>query len=186
MTCIPLSNVTTRMTLASTESYFSYPITRRYPFAWFTYVVVIGGILATVLFSFLNLATNGYNLETIYTTDPNSTSSRDYWFQHAPFSWTGKIEASCQPLSLTRGSTYFTSNFGLVYTLDKIWNREGNESQETYPSVSYYNTTMQDCTIPEMTIQMERRDSGAGTGNWWTWYKTYASVSTPQPIPTHC
>jgi hypothetical protein len=63
------------------ESYFNYNVTRPYPYKWFTWAVVLGGIAATVLFSVLNLAANGYQLEVVYTTDPNGTLSEIQWFQ---------------------------------------------------------------------------------------------------------
>jgi len=54
-------------------SWFSYPITKPYPYRWFTPVTVVGGIILSVLFSLVNLAANGYYMRTIYTNDPNTT-----------------------------------------------------------------------------------------------------------------
>jgi hypothetical protein len=56
-------------------SWFSYPITRPYPLRWFTPIALIGGIILAVLFSLVNLASNGYYLRTTYTTDPNTTTT---------------------------------------------------------------------------------------------------------------
>ena len=42
------------------SSIFSYSITRPYPLRWFTPVTVVGGTVALVLFSFLNLLSTGY------------------------------------------------------------------------------------------------------------------------------
>jgi hypothetical protein len=42
------------------QSLFSYPLTKRYPFPWFTPVAVALGIIFAVLFSLLNLAADGY------------------------------------------------------------------------------------------------------------------------------
>ena len=44
------------------KSVFSYNLSRPYPYTWFTWVVVIGGILATAIFSFVNLVADGYEL----------------------------------------------------------------------------------------------------------------------------
>ena len=44
------------------ESVFSYNLSRPYPYPWFTWVTVVGGILATALFSIINLAADGYEL----------------------------------------------------------------------------------------------------------------------------
>ena len=48
------------------ESTFGYNVSRAYPYPWFTWVVIIGGVLATALFSVINLAADGYEL--MYTT----------------------------------------------------------------------------------------------------------------------
>jgi hypothetical protein len=48
------------------KSIFSYNLSRPYPYPWFTWVVVIGGVLATALFSVVNLAADGYEL--VYKT----------------------------------------------------------------------------------------------------------------------
>jgi hypothetical protein len=42
------------------QSLFSYPLTKRYPFPWFTPVAAVLGIVFAVLFSLLNLAADGY------------------------------------------------------------------------------------------------------------------------------
>ncbi len=56
-------------------SYFSYHISRPYPFRWFTPVALSCGVVLAVLFSMVNLAGNGYHLRSIYTNDPNTTLS---------------------------------------------------------------------------------------------------------------
>ena len=41
---------------------FTYSLSRPYPYKWFTWVVIIGGICAIAFFSIVNLAANGYDL----------------------------------------------------------------------------------------------------------------------------
>jgi hypothetical protein len=53
------------------ESIFSYNITRPYPYQWFTWLVVLGGIAATALFSVINLAANGYDARQGFTPPKN-------------------------------------------------------------------------------------------------------------------
>lgn len=48
-----------RSTIDNVPSVFSYDATRDYKPGWVIPVVIISGIVATVLFSFLNLATSG-------------------------------------------------------------------------------------------------------------------------------
>lgn len=43
-------------------SIFSYNLTRKYSYPWFTWFVLAGGIAATVIFTVINLAANGYEL----------------------------------------------------------------------------------------------------------------------------
>jgi hypothetical protein len=79
------------------KSIFSYPLTRPYPFRWFTYVAFIGGAICTALFSFVALAADGYNLDLEYTLDLDATLGASYWFGKPPFSWISKTNVSCQP-----------------------------------------------------------------------------------------
>lgn len=57
------------------KSRFSYPISKPYPFRWFTPVTLVGGLVLAVLLSLLNLSANGFYLKTVYTSDPNSTEA---------------------------------------------------------------------------------------------------------------
>jgi len=102
------------------SSLFSYNLSRPYPFRWFTPATIVGGIIATILFSTVNLATNGYQLKTIYTTNPNGTLSQHYWFTDAPWAWSARLKPSCEAQSLSPGADYFTTNLGLSYTLQRV------------------------------------------------------------------
>jgi hypothetical protein len=61
-------------------SYFSYNLTRPYPFRWFTCVVVLGGIVATTFVSIFNFAANGYllryGLDLVFRLSPNVDQER--------------------------------------------------------------------------------------------------------------
>ena len=54
------------MSNSMAQSFFSYTLTRPYPFRWFTWVAVLGGLLFTVFFSFVNIAADGYILRYQY------------------------------------------------------------------------------------------------------------------------
>lgn len=56
-------------------SYFEYPISRPYPFKWFTPVAITGCVILTVVFSLVNLTSNGFDLKPLYTTDVNGTEA---------------------------------------------------------------------------------------------------------------
>lgn len=61
------------------ESFFSYNVTRPYPYRWFTPVAVLGAVTFAALFSLLNFAANGYDLVVQTSTDPNSTMAGTAW-----------------------------------------------------------------------------------------------------------
>ena len=44
------------------ESWITYSISRPYPYRWITPLVVVGGIVLLVLFSFLNFVSSGFYL----------------------------------------------------------------------------------------------------------------------------
>jgi hypothetical protein len=164
------------------ESLFSYSLSRPYPFGWFTYVVAIAGTICAVLFSFVALAADGYNLDLEYSLDLNSTLNESYWFQKAPFSWVSKTRASCQPALLTTGSTYFTSNLGFSYALDKLWREDSSGMQSRIlPATAYQNALLEDCEVRMIEIDFLRKDQTMVANNWWTWSSTTASVCTSDP-----
>ena len=84
-----------------------------------------------MLFTFVALAADGYNPDIEYTTNLTKTLDQSYWFQKAPFSWVAKTRVSCQPALLTTGSTYFTSNLGFRYVLEKLWREDTHGAQNS-------------------------------------------------------
>lgn len=58
------------------QSWFEYPVTRPYPFRWFTPVVIGGAVVLAVVFSLVNLSSNGYYLKTVYTGNLNETEQK--------------------------------------------------------------------------------------------------------------
>jgi hypothetical protein len=161
----------------SKPAYFTYPLSRR-PFPWwFDWVVVIYVAVCIVLFTIINIATNSYALQTIYTTDPNSTHTHRHWFQKAPLTWINTFTPSCQGASIAKGNTYFTSNLGLIYTVDKIsQTREG--ATLPVPAISYFNTTLENCTVNNVDMFFQRRecsDQNNDGRDFWTWDSSSAS-----------
>lgn len=61
----------------SHKSFLEYNITRPYPLKWFTPAAIIGGLIATVLFTLLNFASNGYLLVVESSLNPNVTEAGD-------------------------------------------------------------------------------------------------------------
>lgn len=56
-------------------SFFTYSLTRPYPYRWVTLIAIIGGIISLVLVSLLNVATNGFELNTTNEIHRNATIS---------------------------------------------------------------------------------------------------------------
>lgn len=108
------------------SSYFDYKISRPYPFKWFTPVVIIGGAVAVVLLSILNLGSSGYTLAARYSHDPNATVSvgrSQYW----PSLPTIKPHATCQSANTPVNTRLFTNNTALTYPDERI--AKGRRSQ---------------------------------------------------------
>lgn len=157
------------------ESFFSYNLTRQVPYKWFTWVVGIGGVAAVVFFSFLNLAANGYTLEVLYTTDPNTTLAETQWFQK-PF-WTlfAKVEASCQSQGLALNTQLFTTQLGLTYKLANVWSYGTNGSVRIAPSLTYLNNTLENCSVNGLYIDAVNTNS-VGNSPFWNWQRTVISA----------
>ncbi|KAM0721299.1 hypothetical protein Q7P37_003587 [Cladosporium fusiforme] len=154
-----------------TTSIFSYPLTRRYP-PKFTWIICAGGVILLTLFTFIAVAGNAYQAESIYTPDLNGTQNDKQWFQKRPFTWAAEIETTCQPSFLTIGDTHMTTNGGFRYTIDSF-GAEGNSSDVPF-TVAYWNTTLRDCQVKQVEIQLLSSAGSAGTRNWWTWEDTFA------------
>ncbi|KAH7375022.1 hypothetical protein B0T11DRAFT_5107 [Plectosphaerella cucumerina] len=91
------------------QSFFRYNLSRRFPFGWFTYAVVIGGLLLLVLFSALNFSANAYELKVVYTNDPSSTLAESDRETRWPISLMGKLEGSCTPREIPLGARLYTN-----------------------------------------------------------------------------
>ena len=140
------------------SSLFTYNITRPYPFAWFTPVAFIGGAIAIVIFSLLNLASTGYYLSAEYSTNPNVTDSGRVWFYHWPSFLTSKVQPTCQPLNIQVNSNFFTNQTGLTYTLTAAWQPSNGTIQDVSLSLTYHNNPIQSCVINSIEVDLEAED----------------------------
>ncbi len=147
---------------------FSYSVSRVYPYPWFTWVVIIGGICATIFFSALNLAANGYNLVVQYTTDPNATISQQRWTERFPFSMVERTVASCQSQNLPINSQFFTDKLSLEYTLVGVWQEQGNDIV-TLPSLRYINNTLENCYVNIIQVDLKSTQRTSEQQAWTSW-----------------
>lgn len=139
-----------------------------------------------MLFSVINLATNGYYLKTTYTTDPNSTMAEKHWFTQAPWSWGDKLRPTCESQDVPIGYSFFSTNLGLQYTLTSV-SQYDTDSGHTIPlpSLRYLNHTLQDCHITQVILHMEKDDeSYNGLGYWWSWDDSSANAYATCTVET--
>ena len=140
---------------------FGYPIRRRYPYSWFKWVTLFGGICFTVFFTALNLAANGYVLKLQYTQDYNSTTGVKQWTQQFPFSILNHAKTQCQSRDMPINSQFWTNKLGLPYTLTNAWH-EYNGTVVNNAALTYTNNVLEDCVITYIKISLETLDN-AGT-----------------------
>ncbi|KAK9421155.1 hypothetical protein SUNI508_06003 [Seiridium unicorne] len=137
------------------KSFFSYKLERRYPFKWFTWVIIIGGVALTAIFSTITVAVNGYETSIIYTTDLNSTTAQKYWFDNPLFSWTNKPSTKCEPADIRVGqSTIYTNNLFAAYTIKAV-SVENNNNTTPAPSLTYGNEILQNCSMRGVYLSLE-------------------------------
>ncbi|KAK5434149.1 hypothetical protein LTR34_003661 [Exophiala xenobiotica] len=165
------------------QSFFSYTLTRPLPYKWFSFVVLVGGAVAIIFFSFLNLAANGYTLEVIYTTDQNSTLSETQWFQKLPWTLFAKVDASCQSQGLALNTQLFTTQLGLTYTIANVWTYGANASTDIVPALTYLNNTLEDCAVNNIKIWAENTNS-VGNSPYWAW-QTGTTISAVATCSVH-
>lgn len=143
------------------ESRFRYAVERPYPFRWFTPVVTVCGIAAVVLFTFVNIAANGYTQAVIYTTNPNATLSQHGWYTYPPWSWISNAQSSCQSPGISIGSFYYTSNQETgSYTVTSMNTSLAPDEEAVYPGLTsktlgittYLNNTLQACSMGDMLL----------------------------------
>ncbi|KAH9234872.1 hypothetical protein K456DRAFT_1948961 [Colletotrichum gloeosporioides 23] len=166
------------------SSWFEYPITRPYPFRWFTPAAIGGGLILAVVFSLVNFSSNGFYLKTIYTESLNETeaSFHSRWFQKRPFNWQNDMNAECQPHLLTVGSSFFTSNLGFNYKVKSIKPRQTDTERvmdhlANLPAIGYRNTTLEDCHLDTLKINLIKSDNAQPPSWWLSWGRSTVAAS---------
>ncbi|KAJ6107191.1 hypothetical protein N7523_008514 [Penicillium sp. IBT 18751x] len=158
------------------ESFFSYNVTRPYPYRWFTPVTVLGAVIFAALFSLLNFAANGYDLVVQTSTSPNSTITSTRWLDRWPSYFTDKVRPTCEPATVSVGSQIFTNQTALTYTLTAIWQPSEGTNSIVLSSMSYFNNVLENCTVTAIEINLEALDRTAsqfGFSEWGAVVQTY-------------
>ncbi|KAF5594608.1 uncharacterized protein FSUBG_9374 [Fusarium subglutinans] len=143
-------------------SYFSYTLSRPYPYVWFTPVVLVGGLIATALIAFLSVATQGYETISMATANPNTTSENRNPFSDWPSFLTANTKSLCATTTIPIGTEFYTNNTALKYTVTKIWRGDNPKEPDTLPgSLPYLNNPFQSCAVNGITIEFEGIDRSA-------------------------
>ena len=132
------------------RSCFDYSLGRPYPYCWFTPVVLILGAVLTAVFTVINFASSGYLLESIYSPDPNATTSKSY-FDGLPTLFAGKVRPTCQSVSIPVNTKFFTNNTALRYTLKGVT----GGAQATLPALIYHNNALEECIVQSVQLQFD-------------------------------
>lgn len=141
------------------QSIFTYNASRPYPFRWFTPVVTLTGLLLLVLFSYLNYASNGFDLTVVTSSNPNATVADRSELSGLPPILTAKYNTKCQPANIVVNSEFFTNQTGLMYRLTAIW--QDDELRTVSPVLTYSNNVLQNCSITSIEVEYSAGDRTA-------------------------
>lgn len=149
-------------------SFFNYPVTRPYPYKWFTPVGLIGLAVFLVLFSILNFVQNSYTLIFEYADNPNSTITNGIWFKNWPSYLTSSVRPICQPTNLPVNTQFFTNQSGLTWTITSVFTNDS--SAKALPSLPYLNNVFENCSVPEIRVDFDgSSDRLTGVGSIPAW-----------------
>jgi hypothetical protein len=160
------------------QSYFSYNLTRPYPFRWFTPVAICLLVIATILFSVVNIASSGYTLVVLSTHDPNTTLDQNTWLKHWPSFVTSKIRPTCQPFTIPVQTQVFTNNTALTYTLTDIWQDNPDGSRNASSSLLYQNNLIENCSVQTIDMVFESEGRSAIQLSFSEWGLTVSLYAT--------
>ncbi|KAI6442166.1 hypothetical protein MCOR22_006074 [Pyricularia oryzae] len=150
---------------------FSYPVTKPYPFRWFTPLVIIGGLVLVVLFFLWTYPPNAYEMQSQTSFHPRETEK--YKPPPPRLSWWygDDLKAKCQPYELLVGSRFFTVNRGFLYTVDRVYryDPQANINITVEESVSYLGDTLENCRPIKIIIGLGKDDSAEPPTFWISW-----------------
>lgn len=133
----------------------TYPIARPFPFRYFNWVVAVEFLIGIVFFSLISVVTAGYELVSVYSTNPNVTTSHQI-LQGLPGFLTSKTKSTCQSVDIAVGNTFSTNNSALRYTLNSV-----QQGHSTLSSLIYYNSRLEDCVVNDVLISIASEDRTA-------------------------
>ncbi|KAF3765733.1 hypothetical protein M406DRAFT_68152 [Cryphonectria parasitica EP155] len=138
------------------ESFFSYTVSRKYPYRWFTPVAIALLVIVTAVISFVNVITTGYELVAISSNTPNDTVRNPHLYGDRKWpSWmTSKAQATCADATIPLNSDAFTNNSAFPYTLQKVSRANRAGTTVTLGSLVYHEQPLMDCDVNSINIQV--------------------------------
>ncbi|KAM0544390.1 hypothetical protein ACHAPJ_011852 [Fusarium lateritium] len=140
------------------QSFHAYHLTRPYPYRWFSPIALMGGIIATVAFSLLNVASQGYTQYSNSATNPNETLAHRDWLTGWPSFLVG-TELTCQSSSFALGSQIYTNNTALPFKVKRVWRPDEDGEQIDMGVLEYYNQPLQKCNVTRIFTEFDIRTS---------------------------
>ncbi|EYB28029.1 hypothetical protein FG05_35255 [Fusarium graminearum] len=138
------------------QSFYSYHLTRHYPYRWFSLIALVGGIIATVTFSLLNVASQGYIQYTQSTTNPNETLSQRDWLTNWPSFLVG-TQVTCESSLFALQSQVYTNKTALPFRVQRVCKGDRNGQTTEMGMLEYFNQSLQQCNITRIHTDLDIR-----------------------------
>jgi len=170
------------------DNMLSYNLTKEYPFPpWAKWLICIIFVVLLGFFTVFNIAANGWDLQPLYTMDPNSTEAERSWYQSNFFTWgDDKLDPICQHMEIPVGYQFTTTNLGLLYTVTGVqFQQYGSKVVQQYPSLSYINNALENCQVDSVYIVLRKNNNSPPARNdWWSWMDSYAVATAHCNLPS--
>ena len=138
------------------QSFHSYHLTRPYPYRWFSPIALVGGIIATVVFSLLNVASQGYTQYTQSTTNPNGTLAQRDWLTNWPSFLVG-TQVTCESSLFALQSQVYTNKTALPFRVQRVWRIDRHGETTEMGMLEYFNQPLQQCNITRIYTDLDIR-----------------------------
>lgn len=132
----------------------AYNVTRDYPYRWYTSVVVLILIIATIFFSIINLVSSGFSPQAQYLSDPNATYRSSDWLSKWPPSLAGNSRLSCQSTPLAVGTNIWTTH-GLFEWLNTGVTIQSENGTRDANALIYKASELEDCGLHSIVVEMD-------------------------------
>ncbi|KAF7536565.1 hypothetical protein G7054_g4400 [Neopestalotiopsis clavispora] len=146
-------------------SFFSYNLSRKYPFQWLTPLVIVGAIITIPLITFVNVTMTGYELVATSSNNPNQTVDNPTWYGGVqwPSYFIQNTQTACAAANIPLRSQVFTMNEAIPYSLNSVWRISDDGTKTNLGSLVYSNNILKDCNVTKVVMNILGR-YGQGMG----------------------